>query len=815
MFCTKCQQFWNEAIKRAEVPERITKCEDVRWSSFSLILHSSLRDLKVASDLRCILCRIIYHTPSELEHEHFLRDHDECLDVLLDIDPDRGPHPILSVTYREPSGDRVRVPRRTIAVCGGVISNGKYCRVRRGNHLTCPDEIVEALRRSSELPNENTGSAGAIQLAASWINECVSNHDGCRVPSTRESSGFVPTRLVDVSKDPICLVNSAEHFLGKDTDRRYVALSHCWGTIQIIRTLKENYQQHLTHIGTEQLSKTFADAILATRNLGFRYIWIDSLCIIQDDSEDWAKEAATMCDVYQYADLTLAAAHASGGNVGCFKNRDGLLQVPFVVEVPQKEFPGSPAHIVFTSYGRSEGLGGPSPPLYGRAWVLQEQILSPRMLIFDGSQLRWECLTTHASERTYSGGMSRHAGHQKAIRKAIVEDEDFFTIGDGAHYQHMNWCYAVMDYTHRGMTQSKDRLVALAGIAQALGRYTKSEYLAGLWSQFFWTGMLWSISHVNEYVSTTQDAFDLDKNPHTRHPEPIAPSWSWASVTVPVVYPTPTITSLDPICHFQSSDMVGGAAVQTGRVWIKGHTRKGFVNAIYPYAIREAPSKKLGHMTMQKHEGQKDRIIYQGRAIDPNAYFLFSHTRPNLAKFWGSDLHPTIQLTRNADWRLVRGTFRPDEIISPMKEITFLAIAQQHAGTRPPSFRTTHEPDDPLSVYTVALVPVRGSGEKTVEYRRVGYAVWTDCAWYGYNCGQKERPGLGVERPGKWTPEHGWQTNDGLFDTLSWWTKWKDLELYKSGGGAKHVHEYEADALPNFKKYRNSVDITEEVVVIV
>lgn len=665
------------------------------------------------------------------------------------------------------------------------------------------------------MPNDSTGAAGALQLAASWIQECASKHDDCKLTSSQEGARFVPTRLIDVSEGDIHLIESAKHF-SKTEDRRYVALSHCWGKIHIIRTLKDNYQEHLSRIKPQGLSKTFTDAVHATRELGFRYLWIDSLCIIQDDSKDWATEAATMCNVYQNASLTIAAAHAPGGDVGCFKDRDGLQQVPFVVEIPRKEYPDSPAHVVFTSYGRGEGLGGQEPPLYGRAWVLQEQILSPRMLIFDGAQLRWECLTTHASERSHVGGMSRHAGHQKAIRKAIVSDTDFFTgEGDGANYQHLYWCYVVMDYTHRGMTQSTDRLVALAGIAQALGRYTESEYLAGLWSRFFWAGMLWSISHVNEYISTTSGAFSLEENLHSRQSKPIAPSWSWASVTVPVVYASPTIVSLDPICTIQHTVVSGSAAEQSGCVWVNGHTRKGFVNAIYPYAIREASSNHLGHMTMQKPEGQKDRIVFKGRAVDPSGYFLFSPTRPNMPKLWGSDLHPNIYITKNEDWRLIRGTFRPDEIIDPTQEITFVAIAQQHAGKHETSHRTTHEPDDPLSVYTIALLPLDDSGEKSSEYRRVGYAVWTDCAWYGYNCGSKERPGLEVERPGRWTPEYGWQADDGVFNMLRWWTKWKNLEFYKPGQGGTHTHDYEAEVLPDLRKYHKDVEVAAEVINIV
>jgi hypothetical protein len=817
MFCAKCQRFWSEAVARAQVPGLIASCEDIRWSSYEANLHSNLRELKLASDSRCILCRIIYHTPTEFEHERLLRDDYEPLHIVLNIDPSKGPHPVLSVTFREISGNGTRIPKRMVAACGGLLNDGACIHCPKLFSNLKAEKTTATLRRSVELTNDSTGSDGALHLAASWVETCVREHESCRAPLPPGISSFVPTRLLDVSRNAVRLVETKTD-MSANMDRRYIALSHCWGKISIICTRKENYETHLSRIDPVVLSKTFEDAVHTTRMLGLRYLWIDSLCIIQDDKNDWATEAATMCDVYQNATLTIAAAHAAGGDVGCFEKRDGLLHMPLIVDVPPSVESRQPSRVVFTSYGRSKGLGGPEPPLYGRAWVLQEQLLSPRMLVFDGSQLRWECLTMHASERSHLGGMSRHAGHQKAIRKGIMTNEEFFSNAEfddrdfSARTQHLYWCYNVMDYTHRGMTQMKDRLVALAGTAQALNRRTESEYHAGLWSRFFWAGMLWSIPHTREYIPTTTDAFNLEDNKHIRHAQPIAPSWSWASVTAPVVYASPTLVSLDPICDVLNATTSGTAAVQTGRATIRGHTRKGYVNAVYPFAIREATESKLSHMMTQKPEGQVDLINFKGHAFPPNDNFLFSNKRPTMARAWRSDLHPTLQYTKYWDWRLVRGTFRPDQIIPCDTEITFLAIAQQHVGHKSPSLLETHGPDDPLRVYTIALVP---TGETASEYKRVGYAVWSDCAWYGYMCSHKQQSGAGRERPGSWTKEHGWEVDNSVLGTLRWWMKWDDRELYKREKKATHAHEYEADALPDLKRYNKDVSIEEKVVVIV
>lgn len=233
------------------------------------------------------------------------------------------------------------------------------------------EDLVSTLDRCAHLDNSSTGSPAGFELASFWLRRCISEHGKCRKASVEKPLPFVPTRLLDVSNDQVRLIETGDGTSMKDKDRRYVALSHCWGLITIIRTLKENYQGHLRNIGSTKLSKTFRDAVHTTRMLGFKYLWIDSLCIIQDSTSDWEAEAATMCDVYRGAALTLAAAHAPGGDIGCFEDRDGILQFPFVVNLPhsRSDNPKSKQHrILFTSLGRGQGLGGPEPPLYGRAW---------------------------------------------------------------------------------------------------------------------------------------------------------------------------------------------------------------------------------------------------------------------------------------------------------------------------------------------------------------------------------------------------------------------------------------------------------------
>lgn len=652
------------------------------------------------------------------------------------------------------------------------------------------------------MNNQSTGSDANFELAKFWLDRCLDQHEECRLVSRPAEDSWLPTRLIDVSNDTIRLIETKESIKSGD-DRQYISLSHCWGRIVILRTLLENLEQHKESIDPEALSKTFREAIHATRKLGFRYIWIDSLCIVQDSKSDWEAEAATMCDVYRNATLKVAAASASGGDMGCFQNRDGLLQFPFLVDVPlatpqiETDIVKS-RQLLFTSYGRTQQPGGPvvEPPLYGRSWVLQEQLLSPRMLIFDGLQIRWECNASHGTERTPLGGLSRHIGHQKVVRAGIMNNQEFFSIPgvanktEAARFQLQYWMHTVMDYTHRGMTMASDRLVAIEGIAQALCSHTKKKYYAGIWEQDFWLGLLWSISHTNEYTPTTADAFDLERNRSVRHKESIAPSWSWASVTVPIVYPIPDAISLTRMCEVLSISTSGTSNRKTGILKLSSHIRTGYIDTFYQYANREA-SASHPTMTSAKPDGSQQLITYAGRRLHPNDFFIFSDTSPESA---------ASRVSGGQNWRLVRGTFRPDEMIPPTTQLTFVAIAQYHVGVSPPSLARSHRTSDPLQVWALALVP---TGEKENEYRRVGYVVWEDCAWYGYNCGAKERPGRQIER------EPGWR---GMMAG-------KDLEKMGWGGeevGKEHKHDWVKEGqCPELKRYGHWVTVGERLVTIV
>jgi hypothetical protein len=647
------------------------------------------------------------------------------------------------------------------------------------------------------------------------MKRCIATHEKCRLTLATGATSFVPTRLLDVDNNVVRLVESAND-IEQGADRRFLALSHCWGSIPIIRTLRDNYQDHREVIAPERLSKTFRDAVHTTRKLGYRYLWVDSLCIIQDDRDDWMREAATMCDVYQYATLTIAAAHAATGNVGCFAERDGLLQIPFYIEIAQSRAVTS-IRIQFASYGRIANVAGGDPALYGRAWVLQEQLLSPRMLMFDGLQLRWECLTTHGTEMSPLSGSTRQGLHHQYIRSGIMDDIEFFDRPDTyahllqddfswARMKHQYWCDLVMEYTHRGMTKTTDRLVAVAGIAKALNRHTTSEYLAGLWSLEFTSGLLWSIAHNEKWMLSADKGFDIYSNKKVRHDEPLAPTWSWASVTVPIMYAQTELLSYDRICELIDVNVAGTVDKQTGEAKIRGHVRRGYVNAVYPQSIQEAATH-FSHMMVPEPAGRFQNVTFKGRLFQPHDYFLFSGTHP-ATRNKASSAYAT---STSGSFRFLRGSFRPDELIDPSTEVTFLAIAQQHFGNQLTSLLHTHHDQAALKVHTLALVP---TNKRLGEYRRVGLAIWDQCAWYGYLCGRKDERDRKIYRPSNFTSE-GFRKSDTWWDWVARKLWWDDVECFEECREGAHDHGYEKDCLPEMEKYHKNTKVEMKALIII
>lgn len=330
----------------------------------------------------------------------------------------------------------------------------------------------------------------------------------------------MPTRLIDVGTDGddprLCLTSEM-------ASTRYAALSHSWGSREsrktpVPKTNSANIDSRMDGILWQDLTKTFQDAITITRRLGLGYIWIDSLCIVQDDKNDWTLEASRMALNYQNAHFVIAATRSRTGDDGCFSQRSpshkislsdtkGNIHTVYVKkEISHRDFAESPA--TFNTM-----------PLFARAWVFQERLLATRVIHYTNHEIMWECKQSLLCEcqgiesgRDWSHG--KNTGNFKLDHgQLLIGKNDMLR-----RYQH--WSKIVAEYSVRSLAYDSDRLPALSGIAGQIHLPEMGRYLAGIWENSLPQALLWKTM-----------VGIVEKNWEKRRPtEYRAPSWSWASV---------------------------------------------------------------------------------------------------------------------------------------------------------------------------------------------------------------------------------------------------------------------------------------------
>lgn len=389
-------------------------------------------------------------------------------------------------------------------------------------------------------------SVHALEKTNQSVRECV-NHHRCAFNATPK----FPKRILDVGDDcdsPIRLLETAtaRELRASGVRKQYITLSYCWGGKQAVTTTRSTLAAHEEGLDLASLPQTIKDAISVTRSLGIKFLWIDALCICQDDPVEKALEIAKMESYYKNSFLTIIAANAS-------RAQDGFLSpLPAApaCEVPYALANGS-LSIARLSYNtqdldqaESDSLlqdevarakAKVKTPINTRGWTFQETMLSRKTLRFGIDRIEWRCQEgwAHYSQRVTNTGT--HARHGMSLLK--TQDVPSFDYFAPAGYKPSletvieSWNEALEEYTGRYLTMPDDKLPAFSAVAHAYHRVTEDTYLAGIWEERLSLDLLWLMDRPDETLGrgTLQfrrlDVPEIAAGPATR-----APSWSWASM---------------------------------------------------------------------------------------------------------------------------------------------------------------------------------------------------------------------------------------------------------------------------------------------
>ncbi len=337
-------------------------------------------------------------------------------------------------------------------------------------------------------------SPACFRMISDWVRNCVNNHELCTQAGSAATS--MPFRLIDVrGHNPVLIAGKSLKLAP------YIALSYCWGKGKVETTKTTNLQSRCKQyqgIPMMNLPKTLQDAVSITRRLKVNYLWIDSLCILQDSAEDWQQEAPKMGEYYRNAYLTLSALDSPDANSGMLHQRKSA---------PTVHLDGN---LYLRPATRSWQAVFKEAPLCSRAWGLQERLISTRVLHYGIDDVFWECLESSRRESsTVEHTTSSDSTEEQEFFKRLLFPPNERPM---SRQQCLGkWYHIVRQYSELKLTCTSDKLPALSGIASRVQSLIQDFYVAGLWKSDLHNGLLW-----------------FSDGPSTTPPSYRAPSWSWA-----------------------------------------------------------------------------------------------------------------------------------------------------------------------------------------------------------------------------------------------------------------------------------------------
>lgn len=428
----------------------------------------------------------------------------------------------------------------------------------------------------------DSGSSYAFDKLKRWVSICNEHHDclSLNIPSN------LPTRALDIATRQNMV------FLRETAGQKgsYIALSHSWGSTHRLTLTRANMATLKGGIMLSDIPKTFQDAVQIARELKIAHLWIDSLCIVQDDVSDWEVEASHMGDVYAGSYLTVAALGSQDDSTGCFPDASTRYSEPFVsVDVRStgrrsffhaapvarwdekyaEEYAGLPTLSGRCVWGTDEvtnhdgghmswlyvtpewmppsvkekpktyllgEFGGSLDPiadesLSERGWTLQERLLAARTIHYGRTEMYWECQHCVLAE---DGAM---------LRREFTTADDLCSpnLREGGKDRNWRWRRLVEQYSTRKLTMASDKLPALSGLAHMIATKTCDTYLAGLWKSNLLSELNWAVKAYEATHQCTEPEHDAAMPPAiksaVKYPAKYrAPSWSWASLDAEIEY---------------------------------------------------------------------------------------------------------------------------------------------------------------------------------------------------------------------------------------------------------------------------------------
>ncbi|RWA09003.1 hypothetical protein EKO27_g6113 [Xylaria grammica] len=505
-----------------------------------LVFDITFRELLAASSSGCQLCRWILNTkaisrqllqaspellnnghrvePSNLKYLAHADDEDpnSLRPSLLEAIRDQGPEiqdyiliaatdpPFVGFGAEEFQKDLYSI--RYFGLCDPRTKLVPYRTVSSLQIFTTEQDPAAKVISTRPMQHEPSQCLDAI---SSWLQNCRENHTGCRYTALRSrahSRSVIPKRLVHIRKvEGQLLQLSLEGTDGMDESPPFAALSYCWGGTQTFTYDQSNSLKLTSSIPLDRLPATVRDAVTVCSQLGLDYLWVDSICILQDSERDKAIEIAKMPYIYGGAAVVIAASRARSA-------WDGFLgtRTPFPEAMPTFQLPWRSADNQLGTV-MIMPLEIHPEPIDRRGWTFQEQLLSTRMIEFGTRQTRCTCrenIPEPGSPAGYVDGwrIGRDVGSSNVYDRTWDVIESDFQDG---------WNHVVLRYTERKLTFGTDRPLAISGIAEQCSSLGAYEYFAGLWKHSINVGLLWTV---------------VARDRMSRPQKYQGPTWSWLAV---------------------------------------------------------------------------------------------------------------------------------------------------------------------------------------------------------------------------------------------------------------------------------------------